>query len=213
MKKFLLPALLFALAVLATTPAMAQRGGGGGGGFGGGGGGNNNNANNANNANANNQQQPGTKVPLWICNSPGGTYEVALRSIVSVSTCEYIVDGVAKVTEVNIDTQGNMAVRFYYLEPLTPNAPDGLGQSGIDKAKEIAEELASRTGQDDVWSKVIKNYPTSTHAHTIEYRVDSKDDLMKIFQSAEAAFRTFTPDTLSVGAASANSPNPDNPGN
>lgn len=200
MKTYLLPAVLFLLAALAASPAMAQRGGGGYGGNGGG-----NNQNNQNNQN--NNQQPGTKVPLWICNSPGGTYEVALRSIVSVSTCEYIVDGVAHVTEVNIDTLGNQAVRFYYIEPVSVNTPGGVGQSAVDKAQEIAQELADQSGQ-DVWTKVIKNYPTSTHAHTIEYRVDTKDDLMKIFTSAEQAFRTFTPDTLSVGTTSENSPNP-----
>ena len=196
MKTFLLPAVLFVLIALSSSPAQAQRGGGGGG----------------NNNNADGTPTPaGTKVPLWICNSPGGTYEVALRSIVSVSSCEYIVDGVAHVSEVNIDTTGNMCVRFYFLEPVTPNTPGGVGQSTIDKATEIAQELQDRSGQ-DVWKKVIKNYPTTTHSHTIEYRVDNKADLMKIFTSAEAAFRTYTATTLSVGEASELSPN-SNPAN
>lgn len=153
---------------------------------------------------------PGTKIPLWICNTPGGTYEVALRAIVSVSSCEYIADGVVHVDEVNIDTGGNMCVRFYYLEPVTPNSPIGLGQSAVDKAKEIAQQAADRTGQ-DVWKKVVKNYPTSTHAHTIEFRVDSKDDLLTIFTSAEKAFRTATAATISVGQPSDNSPNTNPP--
>lgn len=191
MKKFLLPVILLTLVILSATPALAQRGG------------NNNNNNNNPSASA---TPTGTRVPLWICNSPGGTYEVALRSIVSVSTCEYIANGAAHVTEVNIDTQGNMAVRFYFIEPVTVNAPGGVGQSAIDKAQEITQELQDRSGQ-DVWDKVVKDYPTTTHMHTVEYRVDTKDDLMKIFTSAEAAFRTFTPDTVSVGATSENSPN------
>lgn len=129
---------------------------------------------------------------------PGGTYEVALRSIVSVSSCEYIVDNVARVNEVNIDTTGNMAVRFYFIEPMTPNSPIGLGQSTINKVQEVMTEAASRAGQDEVWKKVVKNYPTTTHAHTIEYRVDSREDLDKIFKSAELAFRTFKPATYTV---------------
>lgn len=180
---------------------MAQRGGGGAGG-GPGGRGNNNNNGATPDPNA-----PGTRVPLWICNTPGGSYEVALRAIVSVSTCEYVVDGIAHVTEVNVDTQGNMAVRFYFIEPVSVNTPGGLGQSAVDKAQEIAQQLADQSGQ-DVWQKVIKNYPASTHAHTIEYRVDSKDDLMKIYTSAEQAFRTATPTTVSVGSISENTPNP-----
>ena len=138
------------------------------------------------------------KVPLWICVTPGGTYEVALRSIVSVSSCEYIVDNVARVNEVNIDTTGNMAVRFYYIEPMTPNSPIGLGQSAINKLQDAVTEAAARTGQDEAWKKVIKSYPTTTHAHTIEYRVDSKDDLTSIFTSAELAFRTGTPSAYLV---------------
>ena len=157
---------------------------------------------------------PGTKVALWICNTPGGTYEVALRIIVSVSICEYIVNGTVHVDEVNIDTTGNSSVRFYYLEPVTPNAPDGMGQSAIDKAKELAQQAAQAAGDTtgvDVWKKVIKNYPTSTHAHTIEYRVDSKDDLMTLFKSAEKAVRTATATTLSIGQPSDISPNSNPP--
>ena len=145
---------------------------------------------------------PTGRVPLWICVTPGGTYEVALRSIVSVSNCEYLVDGVARVNEVNIDTNGNMAVRFYFIEPNTPNSPIGLGQSVINKVQETVSMVADQTGQDQIWKKVVKNYPTTTHAHTIEYRVDSKEDLTKIFSSAEQAFRTFKPTTYIVPGTS-----------
>lgn len=137
------------------------------------------------------------KVQLWICVTPGGTYEVALRSIVSVSTCQYLVDGVASVNEVNIDTTGNMSVRFYYIEPVTTTSPIGLGQSALDKVQELQKEVADRSGV-DVWKKVVKNYPTTTHAHTIEYRVDSKDALSKIFTSAEQAFRLAMPSTVTI---------------
>ena len=115
-----------------------------------------------------------------------------------------IVDGVARVNEVNVDTAGNMAVRFYYIEPVVPNSPIGFGQSTINKAQEVLTEAAARTGQDEVWKKVVKNYPTTTHAHTIEYRVDSKDALNKIFTSAELAFRTFKATSYVVPGSEAN---------
>jgi hypothetical protein len=137
--------------------------------------------------------RPGAAIPIWRCELPGGTYEVALRYIVSVSQHEYLVDGVARVTEVNVDTDGSMSVRFYYLEPVTPNSPIGLGQSAINKAQEIAENLAERTGQEEVWKKVVKNYPTTTHSHTIEYRLESKDQLDKLYKSASKAFREARP--------------------
>jgi hypothetical protein len=127
---------------------------------------------------------------MWHCELPGGTYEVAIRSILSVSTHEYLVDGVARVTEMNIDTPGNLLVRFYYLEPLTPNSPLGIGQSTLDKVQEIAKEGKSRVSPGDApWEKVVKSYPTSTHAHTVEYRVASKDQIDTLFKSADEAFR------------------------
>jgi len=131
-----------------------------------------------------------TRIPMWRCDLPGGTYEVAIRSMISVSTHEYLVDGVARVTEMNIDTPGNLAVRFYYLEPITPTSPVDIGQTTLDKAQELAEAAAGRVVPGEPpWQKVIKNYPTSTHAHTVEYRLDSLDQLQSLFNSAEQAFR------------------------
>lgn len=129
-----------------------------------------------------------TNIPMWRCNLPGGSYSVALRAIVSVSSHEYLVDGVARVTEVNIDTVGNALVRFYYIEPAAPNSPLGLGQATIDKAQQLLQEGAARSGQ-DVWQKVVKNYPTTTHSHTIEYRVADKDTLTRLYTSAESSLR------------------------
>jgi hypothetical protein len=129
-----------------------------------------------------------TAILMWRCNLPGGSYSVALRSVVSVSSHEYLVDGIARVTEVNIDTTGNALARFYYIEPTTPTSPIGLGNATVAKAQELFQKGAEMSGQ-DVWSKVIKNYPTTTHAHTIEYRVTDKDTLSRLYTSAEAALR------------------------
>ena len=116
---------------------------------------------------------------------PGGTYTVVITNIVSVSTHEYLVDGVARVTELTIDTIGNVVTRIYHLEPLMPKSPIGLGQSVIDKAEEKVNEASQRTGMEQAWKKVIKNYPVATHAHTVEYRVENKEDLFKLQQHIE----------------------------
>lgn len=129
-----------------------------------------------------------TNILMWRCNLPGGSYSVALRGIVSVSMHEYMVDAAVRVTEVNIDTSGNALGRFYFLEPNAPNTPAGLGQATIEKTQEILQQAADRTGQ-DAWKKVVKSYPTTTHAHTIEYRVSDKETLHKLFESAESALR------------------------
>lgn len=131
-----------------------------------------------------------TRFPMWRCDLPGGTYEVAIRSIISVSIHEYLVDGVARVTEMNIDTLGNLAVRFYYLEPVTPTSPIGIGQTTLDRAQELTTEAAGRVSPGEPpWEKVVKSYPTTTHAHTVEYRLDSLTQLQSLFNSAEQAFR------------------------
>lgn len=109
--------------------------------------------------------------------------------MVSVAMHEYVVDGAARVTEVNIDTTGNSQARFYFLEPITPQTPLAAGQSIINKVQDLATEAAGRTGQDETWKKVVKTYPGSTHAHTVEFRIGSKDDLKKIFDSADQAMR------------------------
>ena len=131
-----------------------------------------------------------SRTPIWRCDLPGGTYEVALRAIVSVSMHEYVVAGVARVNELNIDTGGNMAARFYYLEPTAAKSPTGIGQSAIDRASDLAKEIGQRAGADQIWERGVKSYPTTTHAHTIEYRVESDDQLKQIFSSAQQAFES-----------------------
>ena len=126
---------------------------------------------------------------IWEADMPGGAYIVRLASITSVSMHEYLVDAAARVTEVNIGTTGTELVRFYYIEPNIPKAPDGVGQGLMNVAKEKAENVAERVAPDnDVWRKVIKNYPMTTHARTIEYRVASKESLQKLFDSIKQAW-------------------------
>ena len=120
---------------------------------------------------------------LWTCTLPGGTYQVLVSAMLSVSTHEYVVDGAARVTEVNVDTAGQFAVRFYFIEPAATSGPSGLGAATLGKVQSILTDAADRSGT-DAWKKVVKSYPTTTHARTIEYRVSSKDSLTQIFTSA-----------------------------
>ena len=133
---------------------------------------------------------PPSGPSIWRCETPGGIYEVAVRAIVSVSKHEYTADAFSRVVEVNVDTSGNMAVRFYYIEAQTPGTPDGLGQSAIEKAKDLTKQITGRAGQDDVLKRAAKNYPTTTHSHTIEYRLQSEDEVNKILASASTALHS-----------------------
>lgn len=124
----------------------------------------------------------------WTADLPGGTYIVMLSAITSISQHEYVVDGAARVTEVNINTLGPIIARFYFIEPNAPQMPDGIGQSGVEMLKEKTAEAMGRTGGDEAWSKVMKNYPTTTHAGTVEYRLSSLESLGKLFKSVERSW-------------------------
>ena len=120
------------------------------------------------------------QAAFWRCELPGGIYLVNLAALASVSTHEYMVDGAARVTEFTVAPNSAVVARFYYLEPLIPKSPVGIGQSVLDKVQQRTEEAAGRAGMEDVWKKVVKNYPLTTHAHTVEYRVDSLDQIKKL---------------------------------
>jgi hypothetical protein len=145
------------------------------------------------------QQQPpaSTNRPIWRVNLPGGTYEIVIAAMLGVSSHEYVIDGVARVTEVNVDTTGQMAVRFYAIEPTVTAGPGGIGAATIGKVQSAMTEAADRAGT-DAWKKVVKSYPTTTHQRTVEYRVGGKDSLNRIFSSASKALRTGKADELSI---------------
>lgn len=127
---------------------------------------------------------------FWRAKLPGGEYIVRLDTIRSLSSHEYVVEGVAKVTEVNIATDSSALARFYVLEPLVPQAPGGIGQSALNLLQEKAQEAVSRAGAGDALHRVVKNYPAATHAHTIEYRLGDLGQLRKLYQDIERAWTT-----------------------
>ena len=141
------------------------------------------------------------QAAFWRCELPGGIYVVNLPSLSSVSTHEYLVDGAVRVTELTVATNSAVVARFYYLEPMVAKSPIGFGQSLMDKAQEKLQEGATRTETEEVWKKVIKNYPTTTHAHTVEYRLESVDQIKKVQASLETAWRTNKETTLKISSS------------
>jgi hypothetical protein len=149
------------------------------------------------------EQRGGSEnVPVWRALLPGGTYIIAQDAINSISSHEYILDATARVTEVNISTSGSMQARFYFIEPFIPQLP--VGQAAVDRATDAAAAAAAAAsaavGDDAIWMKVGKTYPTTTHAGTVEYRLESKEELAKLFQSLERAWSTGRSETFRSGA-------------
>jgi hypothetical protein len=150
------------------------------------------------------QPAPGPTAPVWKAELPGGSYLVALRSIDAVCEQSYLLDGAARVTEVNIVTDGPFQPRFYFIQMLPMKVPQSLpgaeaAQAVVDRAQSTLQKAAEQAlPNEPVWAKVIKSYPATTHAGTLEFRLEKKEQLEKLRESVERAWITgkgevFTP--------------------
>jgi len=119
---------------------------------------------------------------FWEIELQGGSFLARLDTISSVSQHQYVVDGAAKVFEVTVDTTGSQTARFYYIEVVGEGSPLAIGKNALDRMKSVAEGVTDRSGTGEVWTQVIKHYPTTTHARTAEFRVEAVEILDKIYQ-------------------------------
>lgn len=128
---------------------------------------------------------------VWTGSLKGGRYIVKCRDIIALSKHEYVADAAARVVEVNLTLSSNTAVRFYYLEPvrLEGTGTVAAGQQAIDKARQMMQDAAARISPTLTEPKVVKTYPVSTHAHTVEYVLKEETRLNSLFNSLEHAFR------------------------
>ena len=125
---------------------------------------------------------------FWQASFPAGNYIVALGQIVSISKHEYLLDANLIITEVTIDTAGNSLLRVYHIEPAATDSDLGTAKRLIDRGNELLERAGQRTGA-DMHEMVQKQYPTTTHAKTVEYRVRNRGTLDALFRSVENAWK------------------------
>lgn len=128
---------------------------------------------------------------IWNGVFKGGRYLLKANQIIALSKHEYVADSVARVVEINLTLSSNTYVRFYYLEPVRLEAGGvlGAGQDAIDKARTMVQDAASRISPTLTEPKVVKSYPASTHAHTVEFVLKEEARLNSLFDSLEGAFR------------------------
>lgn len=116
----------------------------------------------------------------------------------SISVQDYLTASF-RVTELNIVNQGSALLRIYYSRPLRPGELQkalaaGARATGVPGGNSImnspispqAEALAERAkGVSDAitGTEVLKEYPTATHAHTIEFRVGSRQELLALHEA------------------------------
>lgn len=141
----------------------------------------------------NNPLAAGSESPgpnrFWQANLPGGHYMVQLDRISSISRHRYLLDGAALVDEVTIDCLGQALARFYFISPITTEAGSIVTQRVIDRAKEVTDRAANRVGT-DAHEMVVKQYPATTHARTIEFRILSKEQLDGLYKSLQTAWES-----------------------
>ena len=126
---------------------------------------------------------------FWQATVNGGHFMVALDRIASVSRHKYVLDGALVVDEVTVDTVGQALARFYFITPITDSAP-GASVAGIaNRGRELLEKAAEHTGL-DVQNMVMKKYPDTSHAKSIEYRMLSAADLTALYGSVRSAWET-----------------------
>jgi hypothetical protein len=127
---------------------------------------------------------------FWQANLPGGHYMVALDRITAISRHSYAVpEASLLVDEVTVDTVGRGLARFYFSRPITEGMNNNTANSLTARAKELIDYGGQRAGT-DLHKMVIKKYPETTHAGSIEYRLLSAEELGALYGSVRTAWDT-----------------------
>jgi len=126
---------------------------------------------------------------FWQASLPGGQYMVAIDRIASISMHEYLLDGQMIVNEVVVDTNGRGLARFYHVKIAAENSTSGTARRVVEKGHELIDRAGEKAGT-DIHEMVQKNYPTTSHAGMIEFRLMDLRDLDAIYKSLKNAWET-----------------------
>lgn len=135
-----------------------------------------------------------------------------ITSVNSVSLQSYLT-ATYRVTEMTIDMIGSpLQLRLYHAGPPNPaeeakrlqdktglqsvQIPDWNLPTPIDKAVKTADNVQSLA--------VFKEYPVTTHAKTIEYRVGNRDELIALYLQFKAHWLNETEASLAENEAAQN---------
>jgi len=127
---------------------------------------------------------------LWTANLPGGTYMVRIGTISSIARQRYVLDSGLEVNEVSVETTGAALARFYFIQPVAQKSNLNLATNTLNRVSELSQVAGQRSGLGDPNEVVTKNYPTTTHAKTIEYRLASEAELDQLFASLQNSLRS-----------------------
>lgn len=118
------------------------------------------------------------------------------EGVLSISLQEYVT-AAFRVLEINIITEGSGFLRIYHSRTLRPGElaralSDTGTAAGIPAGSIIQQPLppqvqamadrASGVVDATTGNTVIKEYPIATHAHTIEFRIKSREELLDLHE-------------------------------
>lgn len=130
------------------------------------------------------------QLAFWKGTFVSGEVAVHLDNVAAYGLQRYVLDGNFFVHELTIDARGSSLIRIYYIEPLakgsTMNAPAAIAQ----RAAELMQDASDRTGAPDPNTVVTKSYPTTTHAHTMEFRVGTAEEIKIAYESLQKALQS-----------------------
>jgi hypothetical protein len=127
---------------------------------------------------------------FWLCKIKGSELMIAVDRIAAISKTQYVLDGGVLVDEVVIETNGGQALnRIYSLRPVTDAMASNPASKIIDRVRDVATERGSRLGT-NLHEMVEKNYPTTSHARTVEFRVVAPEDLDVLYASLKDTWIT-----------------------
>lgn len=171
----------------------------------------NNNNNNGQNQNQNNnkddeeeeedeeskaEEAEGSKR-FWQATLPSGNYMVAIDRISSISMHEYVLDGQLLVNEVVVDTSGRALARFYHIASVTEAAAANTTTRLAERGRQLVDQAGERAGT-NVHNLAQKNYPTTSHAGMVEYRVLNLADLKALYKSLQSSWESNRGKTITI---------------
>ena len=124
-------------------------------------------------------------VPLiWRATIDEAVIAVPLRSVEYYGVQIYDTDSQTRVRELTICTESQSLIRIYYIEPLGTTS-----ERLADKAKRL-QQIARSAGKQE-WPYPFKQYPMTTHAHMVEYRVAKEETVGQLYDHLEAAIINY----------------------
>lgn len=126
---------------------------------------------------------------FWQADLPGGEYVIALDRITSVSRHKYLLDGTVMVDEVTVDSIGQALARFYFISPVTDEMNSGAAAQLTARAQQLLDKAGDRVGS-NLQNMVVKKYPETTHAKSIEYRLLSAGELTSLYDSVRTSWQS-----------------------